>query len=45
MRSVKNKTNFQHDKLKTLCTLDTSDIVLCKDVKEITHKRKPIFSQ
>jgi len=45
MRSVKNKTKFQHDKLKTLCTLDTSDIALCKDVRELTRKRNPIFSQ
>ncbi len=33
MKSLLHKTKFNHDKLKTLCTLDTSDVVLNNDAK------------
>ncbi len=33
MKSTTNKTKPNNDKLKTLCTLDTSDIILSSDVK------------
>ncbi len=33
MKGLLNKTKFNYDKLKTLCTLDTSDVALGNDVK------------
>lgn len=40
MKNLLQKTKFNHDKLKTLCTLDTSDVVLSSDFKELIDRNK-----
>ena len=40
MKNLHPRSKSRYEKLKTLCTLDTSDILLTSDIKQIIDRGK-----